>query len=724
MIDIIIPVYDGLEETKRCLQSVIRFSNINPEANILVINDCSPNPLIRDYLQALASTGVIQLLTNKHNLGFVATVNRGMATHVDRDVLLLNSDTEVSGNWLERILEHAKKDKKIATITPFSNNAEICSFPKYCQSNELPAGYTVAEIDALFANLKGELIDVPTGVGFCMYISRAALNDVGYFDEKTFGRGYGEENDFCQRAAKRGWRNATCSNVFVYHEGGVSFSAEKVERVNNAMHLLDQKHPNYHADVHAHLAIDPERKIRNIIQLQLLQQNPLPKVLAIGHGLGGGVVKHIHELGDAVSGQCIQLFLRPVDEDLFELSCQINELDMVFYFERNDLSDLALFLNSLSVSRLHWHHTMGYRFSEIEYLMSLGIPMWATIHDYYWIGGNPTLTDDKGVFAQDIESRDALCQQAYPLPSDVKLSEWREFFAAFLMRCEKCIAPSAIAAIQMHAYYPSVNIDVVQHVDWEMYSPYRPPFVPKLASTDKLKVLVIGAMSREKGADVLERTATYQDPLYRLEYHLLGYAYKPLAEEVICHGPYRDEDLINKIQDIGPHIIWFPAQWHETYCYVLTAVLRLGYPIICTDLGAFHERLSNRAFSFILPWQTSPIEWNDTLLQIRDLMLTQQNADEALLAWPQSSLTDFRYLNDYAVGLVNSVGDVIPPNLIIKWTQAKSLKRSTRQKERFLKVLWYCRQLPLLRNVARLVPFEKQRAVKRWLSRKPMHEVV
>ena len=76
---------------------------------------------------------------------------------------------------------------------PFSNNATICSYPHFCEDNELPDGLSLEEVDALFACANaGQVIEIPTGVGFCMYLRRAAIDDVGVFDADAFGRGYGE----------------------------------------------------------------------------------------------------------------------------------------------------------------------------------------------------------------------------------------------------------------------------------------------------------------------------------------------------------------------------------------------------------------------------------------------------------------------------------------------------------------------------------------------------
>jgi hypothetical protein len=85
-----------------------------------------------------------------------------------------------------------------------------------------------------------------------MYIRRTCLDEVGLFDAERFGRGYGEENDFCRRAAARGWHNLLAADVFVFHEGGVSFSAERAALQDHAMKQLLEAHPDYLEVVGAH----------------------------------------------------------------------------------------------------------------------------------------------------------------------------------------------------------------------------------------------------------------------------------------------------------------------------------------------------------------------------------------------------------------------------------------------------------------------------------------
>ncbi len=730
MIDVIVPVYDGLEETKRCIESVL--DNRNGTAfNLLVIDDCSPNPPIKAYLQELSAKGLIELLVNEANKGFVGTVNRGMALHPECDVVLLNSDTQVANDWLDRIMVHASIDPKIATITPFSNNAEICSFPRYCQPNPLFDGKSVAEVDAVFASLPVRQIDVPTGVGFCMYIRRAALSEVGLFDEGTFGRGYGEENDFCMRAAAKGWRNVTCSNVFVFHDGGVSFSTEKAERVQHAMAVLDKKYPSYHRQVHEHLQRDPERPFRTLAQLEFMRQSPRRKYLFIVHRLGGGVIKHLQELAEHVGPEVDFLFLKPGDGSQVELGSHYGPYHWSLFFDiRTEYHDLLDLLRSLAVERAHVHHVMGVPDGVLALLPELGIPYDVTLHDYYFVNANPTLTNREGIFAEEKSSRDALCAEAYPLPDNIPVADWRLKYGELMQRAERVFAPTRRCRDVYLEYFPSLAVRVAYHPEWEQSYPYATPRIPRITASDKLRVLVVGALSREKGADVLERTATYRDPLNRLEYHLLGYAYRPLAPEVIQHGPYDDRRLDSLIAELQPHLLWFPAQWHETYCYALSAALRSGLPILASDLGAFPERLEGRPLSFIKPWLSTPIEWHDSLLQIRDWLVAHQDHVISPADWQQVSMEDygFLYSRDYVAKASEHrlpEGGLPDVEQVALWCcPHKGGVQKLSVREKLLFVLIRLRELPGVHRILRLVPFELQRKIKRRFSHRPIHDIV
>jgi GT2 family glycosyltransferase len=272
VIDVIIPVYKGLEETRRCIESVLANRQSEP-FNLVAVDDASPEPAIAAWLDSAAAAGRIELLRNEHNVGFVQSVNRGMALHPDRDVVLLNSDTEVANDWLDRLRAAAYAHEKVATATPFSNNATICSYPFEGWNGAVPGTLGLAELDRLFAQTNArQALFIPTAVGFCMYIRRAALDGVGLFDAKRFGRGYGEENDFCMRAGKAGWRHVLAADVFLFHEGGVSFSSERFALIRAAGEALVAVHPEYHRMVHDFILADPARVFRDAVDLARMKR--------------------------------------------------------------------------------------------------------------------------------------------------------------------------------------------------------------------------------------------------------------------------------------------------------------------------------------------------------------------------------------------------------------------------------------------------------------------
>ncbi len=265
MIDVIVPVYRGLAATRRCLEGLFAAVQRAP-FSIVAIDDASPEPGIAAWLDELAAQRRIELLRNASNLGFVRTANRGLALHPDRDVVLLNSDAETANDWLDRLHACAYRERDVGTVTPFSNNATICSYPYEGWTGGTPGTLGLAGLDRLFASVNaGRHADLPTAVGFCMYIRRACLDAVGAFDAERFGRGYGEENDFCMRAAAAGWRSVLAADVFVFHEGAVSFSGERDALTTAATTALLERHPQYSCRIDEFHAADPLRPLRRAV---------------------------------------------------------------------------------------------------------------------------------------------------------------------------------------------------------------------------------------------------------------------------------------------------------------------------------------------------------------------------------------------------------------------------------------------------------------------------
>ena len=250
---VIIPIYNAADALRRCLDSLVRHGAGAGE--LLLIDDASPDPAIGQLLGALPAFPVPhRCLRNDRNLGFVGTVNRAIDACTD-DVVLLNSDTIVTAGWLQRLQDCADSDPRIASITPWSNNAEICSLPSFCRANPEPTDADAVAL-AVRAGRPG-YPDLPTGVGFCLWLRRRAVQQIGAFDMATFGRGYGEENDWCRRAAGFGWRNVLCDDAYVVHQGGQSFAAEGHRPGGENLARLVARYPNYERLVSEFIRLDP-----------------------------------------------------------------------------------------------------------------------------------------------------------------------------------------------------------------------------------------------------------------------------------------------------------------------------------------------------------------------------------------------------------------------------------------------------------------------------------
>jgi len=274
IIDVVIPVYRGRDETRRCIESVLGCEQ-RARFEVVVVDDATPEPEIAADLDEWYAGGRITLLRNPDNAGFVRSVNRGMALHPDRDVVLLNSDTEVANDWLDRLHAAAWSSPDIATVTPFSNNATICSYPFEGWTGGIPGTLGLARLDRVIARANARRrVDIPTAVGFCMYIRRDCLSAVGEFDAARFGRGYGEENDFCMRAQKAGWRHVLAGDVFVFHAGSVSFSEQRFALQEAATRALLEAHPDYPQKIHDFLARDPARALRQAIDRARIARHP------------------------------------------------------------------------------------------------------------------------------------------------------------------------------------------------------------------------------------------------------------------------------------------------------------------------------------------------------------------------------------------------------------------------------------------------------------------
>jgi GT2 family glycosyltransferase/glycosyltransferase involved in cell wall biosynthesis len=634
IVDVIIPVYRGLEETQRCLNSVLAFPQQTPR-EVVVIDDCSPEPELSTWLRDLAATGAITLLINPVNTGFVNAVNRGMVLHPDRDVVLLNSDTEVYGDWLDRLRRHAAGDPMIGTVTPFSNNATICSYPRFMQDNPLPGGWPLAKLDALFAEVNaGQAVDIPTAVGFCMYMTRRCLEQVGYFDATLFARGYGEENDFSMRALDMGFRHLHAADVFVYHRGGVSFGVAGPDLCAEAQRVLEQRHPQYFPLVGDYCARDPARALRRRIDHARLARSGRLRLLFVMHKGGGGTEKHVRELAALLEADYEVFIIRAYDATTAVLEWARRGEEFGAWFPLpHAYPDLLEFLRKLLIARIHFHHVLDLQQQLLRLPEDLCVPYDFTLHDYYPICPQYNLARVDGRYCGEPDTAGCTaCLAERPAPWGMDILSWRTLFRHLLLGADRVIVSSQDVLTRMRHYVPEARYVCLSHPE----DPGSALPAPPPAWANELKIVVLGRLTPAKGLYLLEACAADAKarslPLF---FRVIGHTERelqPKSDSVLSFsGAYEDDELPLLIARERPDCVFFPAQWPETYSYTLSVAMRTGLPIIAPCLGAFIERLADYPQARLLDWDTPPAGWNDLLMNFlrgRDERVLQEDSDD------------------------------------------------------------------------------------------------
>ncbi len=267
---IVVPVFNAVSQTQRCLQALsLTLQRNQADADVMVIDDASDSPAMPALLEwAKQNQPHWTVIRKEINGGFVQTVNEGMQRASRQDVILLNSDTVPAGHWLDRMIACAIQCPDAASITPFTNNGEIASLPEHRAVTPVPDDpeHWAAACESVEPPQYPEL---PTAVGFCMYLRRACLDRIGLFDAETFGRGYGEENDWCMRARQAGWTHRLCDDAFVAHEGNASFGPLGLRPDEHSMQRLLARHPDYSAVIADFIQRDPIAPIRTAIMSQI-----------------------------------------------------------------------------------------------------------------------------------------------------------------------------------------------------------------------------------------------------------------------------------------------------------------------------------------------------------------------------------------------------------------------------------------------------------------------
>jgi GT2 family glycosyltransferase len=626
-LDILVPVYKDWALTLQCLialqAAVSQALTKQPGREIYIhaTNDCSPDDAVNDGLEALCSELGIIYHQNQENLGFIRTVNNFM-TSTTADVLLVNSDVILSRHCIDELVSAREQlGAHVASLTAFSNNATIFSYPRQIVENNVSSPEAIERIAAAFREASDEGSDgaathqVPVSHGFLMYLSRTALNAVGVFDE-YFGKGYGEEVDWAVRAALKGFEHHICTRAYAFHKGSVSFGSEtRLEIVSTSNKIVAQRYPFYNKMVQEFIYTDDFLQLRNRVALALLMRNGLPIQLHVTHSSGGGIDTYIRGLRDLSpdmahivlhSGRSYSEIVSGVAANkLFGFTLECSELDALILggFEDAILTSLLPLLPK--ISSVLMHSFVGWKPNEIEHLMSFldehRLAYSVIGHDYMLVCPRIKLIDSGGDFCDVGEiSQCSHCLRTgdrpietslmAPYTSDIEL--YREFFARILSGAEEIICSTQD---QAERFMRKGFQQLVVREPFEVPFSILPSYQHDPASRN---IVLIGGVSVEKGAERLFQIASHCLLLNpSVHFYLVGSASNL---EDLCNLPnftlVSSYSTFNELHDavcsIYSPIALFLAIWPETWCYTLSEALQMGLPVIAPEIGAFGSRLS------------------------------------------------------------------------------------------------------------------------------------
>jgi GT2 family glycosyltransferase/glycosyltransferase involved in cell wall biosynthesis len=624
---VVVPVYRGVQETKACLDSL--FGAVSRRTRIIVVDDASPEPALAAWLDQLAATRRIVLCRHTVNLGFPAAANTGIAAAGACDVLLLNSDTLIPPGAVATLRRVAYARADTGSVTPFSNAATILSYPRPSGGDPPPDLAETIRLDRLARRANGTgSVEIPSGIGFCLYLRHDAVQATGLLRADCFAQGYGEENDWCLRARHAGFTHRAATGAYVAHIGGVSFGAAAAGLRRRNLRILERLYPGYRRLVMAHIAADPLQPARARLDAQRLAatQAGRESVLLITHSLGGGVARRVAEAEQDWRARGFRpLLLRPKSPNnpqrmpypwpAMLSAAEEEESNLVFSLPRQK-QDLLRLLRISRVTKIVLHHMLGHDESVRDLAAALGLKQTIVIHDYASFCPRvnlltPDMGDAPRYCGEPDDAGCAACCAADPdgvvtalSPPDLRARNEKAFAAADI------VAPSADTARRIIRHFPKARLQVTPWEDFSLPAPRRP-------ATGLRRIAVIGGIGPAKGLHVL--LACARDAAARqlgLEFIVIGSSADDdalLAAGVFVTGPYRQGEAASLLAQAQPDLAFLPSIWPETWCFALSEAWAAGLYAVVFDLGAQAERMRATRRGLCLPLGLPPPRINDVL---------------------------------------------------------------------------------------------------------------
>lgn len=221
-VSVVVVTYNNLDLTRACLRSLDE-NSLYEKLEIIVVDNASADGS-PDFLKTwVAEKANRKLILNSDNKGFAAANNQGLDIAGGEFLVMLNNDTVVTPGWIRTMVGHLRRNPEIGILGPVTNNIgnEAKIEIDYANINEMPAAaarYTNRRIGQVFA--------LRTVAFFCVMLRKSIYKEIGHLDE-AFGRGFFEDDDYCRRIEKAGFKIACADDVFIHHQLSASFNKLK-----------------------------------------------------------------------------------------------------------------------------------------------------------------------------------------------------------------------------------------------------------------------------------------------------------------------------------------------------------------------------------------------------------------------------------------------------------------------------------------------------------------
>lgn len=244
-VSIIIPVFNKIELTEKCLDSIVKNTSAKYQFEVIIVNNGSTDSTVEIVSEFSAKYPNFHLINLEENLGFAKANNIASKRAKGEYLLLLNNDTEVQPGWLEAMVEYADNDSTIGAVGSkllFPDNtiqhAGLLIYKKYTSKNESQLiaihNHYKKSPDDPFVNIPYEYQALTAA---CLLIPKVLYKQLNGFDER-FWNGY-EDVDLCLRIRKAGYKLVYCpASTLIHHES--QSGAERFSKVPENVDLLQK----------------------------------------------------------------------------------------------------------------------------------------------------------------------------------------------------------------------------------------------------------------------------------------------------------------------------------------------------------------------------------------------------------------------------------------------------------------------------------------------------